>query len=166
MVTTLQGTERYLPPGIRQYRIVQTFANYKTPTKTELDAGTDVTAEVVDGSVTGFKTTTSTVEAPDVGSKISRKASGRTSLDDSSISFYIDEAGNPDARTLLADGTRCFVVDFPEGDHVQTPALTCNIWPVQVLSTDLDPDTTKLGQCQINFAVTDLPAKNVAIPTV
>lgn len=164
--TTLAGTVRYLPPGIRQYVFVTTLADYKTPTLAEIDAGTDITGEIVDGSVSGFKTTSSTVDAPDVGSKVTRKAAGRTSLDDSSIGFYIDQAGNPDARTLFADGETGFVIDFPEGLHQQTPALTCNVWPVTVLTTTVDPDTTKIAQCQVDYAITGLPAKNVAIPAV
>lgn len=162
--TTLAGTTRYLPPGIRQYYYVPAIADKAAPTLVELDAGTDITGEIVDGGVSGFSTSPSTVEAPDLGSRITRKTGGRTSLDDSSIALYIDQDGNPDARTLFTDGEVGFIVDFPEGNHVQTPALTCNIWPVQVLTSTIDPDTTKVAQVNVSFAITDLPAKNVAIP--
>lgn len=164
--TTIHGTVRYLPPGIRQYVWVTTLAAYKTPTLAEINAGTDVTTEVVEGSISGFKATGSTVEAPDLGSKVSRKVQGRTSLDDSSIAFYIDQAGNADARSLFVAGASGFLLDFPEGLHQQTPALTVNVWPVTVTANSIDSDPTKVAQTVVDFAVTQVPAQNVTIPTV
>lgn len=164
--TTLGGTVRYLPPGIRQVYIVDTIANPALPTLAELNAGTDVTGEIVDGSVTGFSVTPSTVEAPDLGSKTTRKVAGRISLDDCSIAFYLTQDGTVDARTLLADGAQIFVCIFPEGNHAQTPALTVNVHPVTVQTTTIDEDTTKTAQCMVSFAPEGQPHKNIAIPTV
>jgi hypothetical protein len=161
--TTLAGTIRYLPPGIRQIYWVPTIADIQHPTLVELNGGTDITGEIVDGSVSGFKTTPSTVDAPDLGSKITRKAQGRTTLDESILALYLSEDGQ-DARSLFTDGEVGNIVIFPEGNHVKTPALSCDVWPVTVLTTTIDPDTTKLAQVMVDFAVTDLPAKNVPIP--
>lgn len=164
--TTLGGTLRYLPPGIRQVYVVPAIAVASAPTLAELNAGTDITGEIVDGSITGFSVTPSTVEAPDVGSKTTRKVAGRVSLDDCSIGLYLTQDGTVDARTLFTDGAQTHIVIFPEGNHAQTPALTCNVHPVTVQTTTIDPDTTKVAQCVVSFAPEGVPVKNFPIPTV
>lgn len=158
--TTLAGTIRYLPPGIRQVYKVPTIAVLGAPTRLELDAGTDITKEIVDGSMSGWKTSGSTAEVPDLGSKTTRKVQGRTSLDDSAFALYLSKTGTGDARTLFNDSDLTNIVIFPEGDHV---GMTLNVFSVQVLTSSVDPDTTKPGQLPVEFAIMDL-AKNVTVP--
>lgn len=163
--TTLQATVRYLPPGIRQVYKVPTLADPTNPTRVELDAGTDITDEVVDGGITGFSYTPSQVDAGDVGSKLTKQVKGRTALDAPSLNLYLSEdydgTTNKDARDLWADDEAGFVVIFPEGDH---DGLTLNVYQVTALATVVDPDTTKVANCTVSFVQTGLPALNVTIP--
>lgn len=164
--TTLQATVRYLPPGIRQVYKVPTFADPSNPTLAELDAGTDITDEIVDGGITGFSYTPSQVDAGDVGSKLTKQVKGRTALDAPSLNLYLSEdydgTTTKDARDLWADDEAGFVVIFPEGNH---PGLTMNTYAVTTLSTVVDPDTTKVANCTVSFVQTGLPVLNKPIPT-
>jgi hypothetical protein len=159
---TLNKTVRYLPPGIRQVYWVPTIANVNSPTRSELNAGTDLTGEIVDGGVSGFSTSPTTVDAPDLGSKITRKVAGRTTLDDSSLMLYADSQSN-DARTLFTDGAVGNIVVFPEGDH-SGGTYKMQVHPVTVLTSTIDEDTTKLGQFTVSFAASNAPVKNISIP--
>lgn len=165
--TTIAGTIRYTPPGIREIYLLDTAPAATTgiPTMVELDAGTNLTPEIVDGSVTGFTMTGSTTEAGDLGSKITRKVQGRISLDDSSFALYLSEDGQ-DARTLFTQGDQRTIVVFPEGNHVKTPALTMDVFPVTVQTAAKDPDTTKVAQIKIDFAMSGVPLFDKPIPTV
>lgn len=158
--TTLAKTVRYLPRGTRQYYFLTTAIDPTSPTRTELDAGTDVTGEMVDGGITGFSVSPSTVEAPDLGSLKTPKVSGPQSVDDASIAFYTSKTGD-DVRTLFTDGDTGLIVIFPEGDHT---GGKMDIWPITVQTDTLDQDTSKVGQTVVSFAC-DVPTKGVAIPT-
>lgn len=164
----LSATHRYFPPGIRQYYIVDTIANPAAPTRLELDAGTDITDEVVDGSVNGFEINPATIDVGDAGSSFTGKIGGRSTVDVSSFGIYLSE-DTSDARALFAKGARKFVVIFPEGDHAPTTGADANtytmdVFPVEVLAAPIDPNTTSAGQCKLTFAVTDEPALNVPVP--
>ena len=44
--TPLTPTTRYFPPGVRKVYWVPTISNYNAPTRGELNAGTDLSAEI------------------------------------------------------------------------------------------------------------------------
>lgn len=161
--TTLQHTTRYYPPGVRVILAVPTIADLSAPTLVELNAGTDLTPEIVDGGVTGFKTTASTMDAPDLGGRVTRKVSGRITLDDSSLNLYLSNDSD-DARTLFTDGEVTNIVIFPEGTATKTPALLMDIHPVTVMQTTIDQDTSKVANFTVDFSASDVPVKNIPIP--
>lgn len=164
--TTLQHTTRYYPPGVRAIIAVPTIAAPSgIPTLAEINAGTDLTPEIVDGGVTGFKTTASTMDAPDLGGRVTRKVAGRITLDDSSLNMYASNDSD-DARTLFTDGEVTNIVIFPEGTATKTPALLMDIHPVTVMQTTIDQDTSKVANFTVDFSASDVPVKNVPIPTV
>lgn len=169
--TPLTPTKRYFAPGTRQWYWVPTIADPTAPTRAELDAGTDLTDEIVDGGVTGFVLSGETIEAPDAGGRFTPEIAARIKAGQASIKFYLDSSGGDDVRTVLHQDDAGYVVAFPEGDHppvVGPPAKTfhMDVWPADVL-TDLtaDPDMSAAGATVCSFAITDEPNLNVAVPT-
>lgn len=165
--TPLGVTNRYFPVGTRRYYYGTTIADISAPTRSELDAMTDLTGEIVDQSIKGFEVTTATVDVPDAGDDFTGQIDGRSKADSSSIGIYLSE-DTDDARTLFVAKDNGFVVIFPEGDHdpVVAPSHTykCEVWPVRVLSTPISKDMGNGGQMNVNFAITKRPALNVPVP--
>src|SRR6266705_1774674 len=109
----LSATTRYIPPGTRKIYWVTTIATYTAPTRAELNAGIDLTAEVAE--ISGFTTTSDTTETPDLSTRFTAKIPGRITADDSSLSFYAS-SNSSDVRTVLPRDTAGFVVILWEGD--------------------------------------------------
>ena len=72
--TPLNPTSRYIPPGTREFLFVPAggIANIKSPTRAELEAGTDLTAEVADYS--GWVSASDFVEIADLSSRSCRRS--------------------------------------------------------------------------------------------
>lgn len=168
--STLSATTRYYPVGVRQFYIVDVIADIANASRTELDAGTDVTDEIVDGGISGFMVNAETVPAPDAGRRFTSTIDGRTSVDTCSIAFYTTSDGTTDIRDRLTKGLNTHVLVFPEGDHppvVGTPSKTWHYdaWPVRVITDpSIDSDMSKPGQVIVTFAATGEPAIRKAVP--
>jgi len=156
----LSPTRRYLPPGIRKCYFVFVIANYLLPTRAELNSGLDVSAEIPTGGVTGFSLQGSTADAGDMGSKFTSTVAGRLTSGTNSIDSYLD-SGDVDVRTLLPRLTTGNVVWMWAGD---IPGGLMDVWPVQVLTQAIDPNTEDVAKVTIQFAATRVPAINVRIP--
>lgn len=153
---------RYIPPGIRQYYWVDTIANKNSPTRTELDAGTDLSAEIA--SVSGFSVSSESVDAPDLASRYTGKVPGMITAEDSSLNIYLSRDATGDARTLLTRDSAGFIVVFPEGDTTGGSHLM-DVFPVTVSSASVQPDFDAPGQLVVNFTVTDEPIQNLSVPS-
>lgn len=162
--TPLASTNRYIPSGVTQYYWVPTIANKATPTRAELDAGTDLTGQVA--AVAGFTTSTDQVDVPDLGSRFTGKIPGRVSAEDSSLTVYIDEDDpSSDIRSLLPRDTTGFVVRFTSGDDDGVSGnKTCDVFPAKVTANSVQPDMDNPGQTQVSFSITSEPAENVLVP--
>lgn len=161
--TPLNPTARYIPAGVRQYYWVKTIANKAAPTRSELDAGTDLTAEI--NAVDGFTTSSDSVDAPDLGTRFTSKVPGRITADDSSLTVYLDENADEDIRSVLARDDEGFVVQFPEGDDETTGTThLMDVFPVKVASVTIQTGTDDPGTAQVTFTITSEPANNVPVP--
>jgi hypothetical protein len=160
VATPMPTTERFFAPEISKVYIATTMANYKTPTRPELDAATDVTAEM--SGVTGWTVTSAMIATADWGSRFTRQIGGRTSAEASSITFYAD-LGGQDIRTILARGDRVFVVFADQGDEAALPAdiFPCEVTALGKVRTNADGALT----ITVNFAITGVPAEDVPLPT-
>lgn len=158
--TPLAATTRYIPAGKRRVVFVPTIAAKSAPTSVEITAGTDVTAEM--NAISGFDTTSSMVDVPDFGTRYTAKVPGMGSSGDSSITLYCSDSAS-DARTLLVQDLTGYIVIFPEGI---VTGRKCNVYPVTVMSSTIEqvaPDAP--ATMLVSFAVTSVPAVNIAIPT-
>ncbi|EYR64651.1 hypothetical protein N866_07185 [Actinotalea ferrariae CF5-4] len=159
VATPMPTTERFFAPEISKVYIATTMADYTQPTRVELNASTDVTAEIA--GVTGWSVTSAMIVTPDWGSRFTRQIGGRTSAEASSITFYADLEGQ-DIRTILARGDKVKVVFADQGDVAGLPA---DIFDTEVTSlgkvrTNADGALT----ITVNFAIKSVPAEDVPLP--
>ncbi|MFI6249049.1 hypothetical protein [Streptomyces sp. NPDC051016] len=158
VATPISASSRYIPPGTRQYYFVPSIASISSPSRPELDAGTDLTGEIAD--VSGFQTTSESTDTPDLGTRFVPKIPGRISADDSSITMYAS-SDSDDVRQLLPRDTAGFIVQFPEGD---VAGQTCDVFPVKVASAPKMTDIEEPAKIEVQFTITAEPAENVTVP--
>jgi hypothetical protein len=158
VATPITASSRYIPPGTTQYYWVPTIAVKTAPTRSELNAGTDLTGEVSD--VAGFSVASDQVDTPDLKSRFVSKIPGRTNAADSSIGMYAS-SNSVDARTLMPQDAVGFIVVLGEGD---TTGLKMDVFPVKVASAVKERAMEDPAKLTFSFSITSVPAVNVTIP--
>jgi len=152
------ASTRYIPEGVTHFYWVVTFASYLSPTRAELNAGTDLTPEIAaagDWAING-----NAVPAPDLATLFDPQIAGKVTMGTTTIDMYASN-NSIDVRTLLTRGLVGNVVKFPEGD---VTGRTMDVFPAKVLA---QPKPTNMGNpsvIQIQFVVTKIPAENVTVP--
>ena len=154
----LTPTVRYFPPGTRKLYWVVTIANYLVPTRAELNAGTDISAEIE--TMTGWSLAGSTVDVPDMGSRFTSQVPGRLTSAQNDVTCYLSQ-NSIDARSLLPRDANGFMCCFWEGD---VPGQKFDVFPARVVTQAVDTTVDDPGKVTISFAVTRLPAINLTIP--
>lgn len=141
------------------YYLPTIAAANKTPTRAEINAGTNLTAEIAD--LSGWTLQGGEIETPDLGSKFNSKIPGRTSVDDSSLTFYADNRG-VDVRTVLPRNTAGFIVICDGGDVAGAKA---DVYPIRVRSNGKVRSVgDEAGRITIPFSITKEPTENVTLP--
>jgi hypothetical protein len=154
----LTSTVRYIPPGTRKIYWVTTIATYTAPSRGELNAGIDLSAEV--SAVNGFTVTSTTQDTPDLSTRFTAKIPGRITADNSSLVFYASSTSS-DVRTVLPRDTAGYVVFLWEGD---VTSQKMDIFPAKVTTASIDGNMENPQAINIEFAITKVPALNVTIP--
>ena len=147
--SALNGLEIVFIPSIA--------ATNGTPTRAEIDAGTDLTTEVMEWE--GFSTTTETIETPDLTRFVGR-IPGRISAEDSSITMYADRGGD-DVRDILPRDTIGFLLWMDSGD---TPAALMDVYPMQVSSLVKVRSMDAATVLRADISMTRIPFEDVVIP--
>lgn len=158
--TPIASTTRYINPDTTKIYFCATISDKTAPTRSELNAGTDLTREV--NAVSGWMTSSDQVETPDMDTKFTSKIPGRISADDSSITFYCDVTG-ADARALLPRDTTGFIVFLDGGD---VTGSLMDVFPVSVssLGKARSVEGKDAATVEIQFSITSEPAEDVEIP--
>lgn len=154
----LTPTVRYIPPGTRKIYWVTTIATYTAPTRSELNAGIDLSAEI--DQMSGFNVKSDSVETPDLSTRFTSKIPGKITSDDSSVTFYASSTSS-DVRTVLPRDTAGFMVILPEGD---VTGQKMDVFPSKVAAATVDTNLQDPGKVMIDFTITKVPAQNVTIP--
>jgi len=154
----LTASLRYVPEGTRKIYWVPTIATQSSPTRAEINAGTDLTGEIAE--VGGFTVASDQVEVPDMSSRFTGKIPGRITADDSSLRLYAS-SNSTDVRALLPRDTAGFVITLWEGD---VPGQKMDVWPVKVSAAAVQTGTDDPGSIEISFTITKIPSQNVVIP--
>lgn len=159
VATPMAATSRYFRPGVTVIYIVDTIADINAPTRVELDAGTDVSGEVME--IEGFQVVSNTLDTPDFGSRFTSKIPSDIVADDSALLTYADST-SVDIRSVIARDDDTFVVIMDEGD---TAGLLMDVFPVRVSATPKLRARSDPAQIRAQFTVTSEPAENVTIPS-
>lgn len=150
---------RHISKGVAKCYFVETISNYAAPSRVELDAGRDLSSQIME--IDGWLTESESVETPNLKETFTSTIPGSTSVDDSSLTMYHDRDGD-DVRALLARGDDGYIIWFYGGD---VAGRKMSVFPVRVASvgvnvnTDDDPVSV-----QVNFNVTSEPAEYLAVP--
>ncbi|MFI0900562.1 hypothetical protein [Streptomyces sp. NPDC020983] len=156
--TPITTSDRYYVQGVSKVIWVPTLANPASPTRSEINAGTDLSDEIA--AVNGWEVTGNTEDTPALGSVFIGKVPSTTTADDSSLSFYADSTST-DVRTLLSRGSSGYVIWMDEGDVAD---YLMDVFPVRVTSATPQRDISSVAQIMVNFAIMREPSQNVAIP--
>lgn len=157
----ITASTRYIDPAVTKCYYVPTIAAANlTPTRVELNAGTDLSPQVADWS--GWTVTSNLVDTPDLGTTFTSKITGRTESADSSLTMYASKNG-VDVRALLPRLTTGYIVFMDGGDIA---ANKCAVYPVTVSSCSLvrTVSGTEAAKVMVQFAITAQPGENLTVP--
>lgn len=155
----ITASTAYFPRGTSKcYYLPTVAASNLTPTRSEMNSGTDLAPQLMDWS--GWTVTGNTVGNEDLGSVFDKTFAGSTSAEASSLTMRADKAG-VDVRALLPRGTTGYVMWLPGGD---VAGYKASVWPVYVTSNSESTTTNEVGRRIVNFSITAEPAENVTIP--
>lgn len=157
----LAAATRYTSRGTSKTYWVASIANLSSPSAAELNAGTDITAHILD--LSGWTFSADQIQVPDMSSRVTATIPGPITLDDSSLTLYASKNG-VDAGTLMPMDTVGNLVFFPGGT---TAGFKMNVWAVTVASVALQMSAqgSDANSLQITFSPSALPAINVAVPS-
>jgi hypothetical protein len=102
------------------------------------------------------------INTPDWGSRFISQIAGRTSAEGSSITFYASKDGH-DIREVLVRGDRAYVIFADGGDVAGQP---CDIFAIEVTAVGKVRSGENAQTITVQFAITRVPAENVALPAL
>jgi hypothetical protein len=162
--TAITAAVRYIHPGVTKfYFLTAIAAASKQATRTELDAGTNLSPELAGTS--GWSVSSNIVDTPDLETAFISKIIGRTTAENSTATFYMTKTGADALRSLLPRGTTGFVVICWGGDAQNNLADT---FPVTVASAAKEVNLTSEDPARVmmSFAITAVPAIDWALPAL
>lgn len=158
--TNISAATRFTSRGSTVIYWLPTCANISSPTRVELNAGTNLSPQIMDGS--GWTVKSEQIDAPDMATRFTSKIAGSISAEDSTLTMYASKTG-VDARQLMAQDTAGFIALLYGGD---VPGQKMDVWPVVVASVakaisfqGSDPDTLV-----ISYSPSSVPSSTVTIP--
>jgi hypothetical protein len=154
----ISASDRFIPEGATQFYFVVTMANYLTPTRGELNAGTNLTPEVASSGNWGI--VSGAIDTPDLATTFTSQIPGKITIDGSTLNMYSDD-NQADARTLMPRNSVGYIVKFPGGDIT---GRKMSVFPCKVGSA---AEPTAFGNPTVlNFSyyVTKIPAENITVP--
>jgi hypothetical protein len=158
--TAITTSNRYFDVGVTKCYFLPTIAATDlTPTRVEMDAGTDLSGEIAD--LDGWTVEGDEIETPDMGSLFTGSIPGRTTAEDCSLTFHASKEGE-DARTLLPRGTEGFIMWCDGGD---TTGNIGAVFPIRVKSCSVQRNVDdENARIQVQFSVSREPAEAITIP--
>lgn len=154
----ISGSSRFIPEGATDFYWVVTMANYLSPTRSELNAGTRLTPEVSSSGNWGI--TSNAVDTPDLATTFTSQIPGKITIDGSTLNMYADVA-QADARTLMPRNAVGFIVKFPGGD---VTGRKMSVFPCKVGSVSEPIAFGAAIELNFTYYVTKIPAENVTVP--
>jgi hypothetical protein len=146
--------------GVTTIVFVPTIDDVTAPEWAEINAGIDLTMEVI--AAAGWQISTANVTYNPLGTRFTPSIPGRDTVEDSSLTLPQDMEGD-DIRMVLPRGTNGYIVIAHGGLVAGRPM---DVWPVRVSSQGRPVTTegTEIASIQVNMAIPAEPAENVAVP--
>lgn len=157
--TPMPATDRFFAPEITKVIYVPTIAATNgIPTRAEINAGDDLSAEIAD--LSGWTVQSNFIDTPDLGKRYTRKIGGRLTTPDSSLTFYASKDG-VDVREVLPRGTEGAIVFMDGGDVAAQPM---DVFVIEVASNSQVRGTgDNAAQRMVQFSIKDF-VENAPIP--
>lgn len=157
--TAMNPSTRFFNAAITRVVFVPEISDKFSPTRAELDAGTDVSADIAE--LTGWQVTSEQVQTPDLATRFTSSIPGRSTAEESAITFYADREGE-DVRELLPRDTQGYAVIMDHGDQAGLPV---DVYPVRVASVGkMRSVGEEAARLEVQFSILSEPAENVTIP--
>lgn len=156
----ITASTRYTSRGFTKIYWVVTISNYLSPSRAELNAGTDLSPQLMDAS--GWTVSSEQIDAPDMATRFTSRIPGAITAEDSSLTMYASKNG-VDARALMPQDAAGFIVILFGGDIASNKM---DVWPVSVASVakQLSVQGDAPDTLVISYSPTNVPAQNVTIP--
>lgn len=161
VATPISSITKYTARGTSKTYWLPACADITAPTRSELNAGTDLTPQVADES--GWSVSSAQIDTPDKESRYTSTIPGVISAEASTITMYADKEG-ADATVLMPRDETGFIAMMDGGDIAGNK---CRVFPVTVSSVSHQASVGG-GEADTNlfsYAITDEPAENVTVPT-
>ncbi len=159
--TPLERSKVYL------YKTLNPFANPAAPTRLEINAGVDITAQIADWA--GFTVTTELIDVPNIANKFVPRIGGRITSEDSSITFHLSRT-NADIRAhMKADetgvgGPAATVGWLLLADAGDVAGALADLYPFEVTSVSKVRAIDANLRVTVNIAFRSRPYENIALP--
>lgn len=158
--TPIANPTKFINKGTTKVVYCATISDYTSPTRSEINAGTDLTRAITDFE--GWLTTSEQVDAPNLDARFTPKIAGNITAEDSSLTFNADVAGD-DVRALLPRDTAGYIIWLDGGD---VAGRKMDVYPIVASSVGKvrNAQGEEPAKLTIQFAITDVPADDVEIP--
>lgn len=154
----ISASNRYVPQGVTHYVFTPTIATLASPTRAEINAGTDLSPEMSENG--GWVINSEAIDTPDYAAAFTPQIPGNITTDGTTINMYADIA-SADVRTLLPRGTTGYILKMPGGD---VAGRKMDVFPVKVGSQGKPDAVGTPSTINLIFYVTRAPVENVTIP--
>lgn len=158
--TPISPITKFTARGASKTYWLTACADITAPTRSELNAGTDLTPQIADES--GWSVSSSQIDTPDKDTRYTSTIPGVISAEASSCTMYADKEG-VDATVLMPRDEAGFYVILDGGD---IPGNKMRVFPVIVssVSHQASVDGSAADTNMFSYAITDEPAEAVTVP--
>src|SRR6266487_665855 len=154
----IAASNRYVPQGVTHYNFLPACANIASPTRAEINAGTDLTPELAEAG--DWAISSEAIDTPDYAAAFTPQIPGNVIAEGTTLNLYADVA-SADVRTLLPRNTTGFILKMPGGD---VAGRKMDVFPVKVGSQGKPNAIGTPSTINLIFYITRAPAENVTIP--
>ncbi|MER7212450.1 hypothetical protein ABT340_35805 [Streptosporangium sp. NPDC000239] len=159
VATPITPANRFFRPGITRCYWVVSIANLNAPTRSELNAGSDLSKDIAD--ISGWMVSGQKIDTPDLDSRFVSNIPGLTSAQESGVTFYQDQPG-VDVRGLMPRDAEGHIVWLDGGD---VAGRLMDVFPVRVLSVGKQRTMgAEAARLVVQFSISAEPAEDVVIP--
>lgn len=160
--TPITTSERFVALEVTKVIFLPTVSDTtfpRVPSRAEINAGTDLSGEIVDWA--GWTTRTNFITTPSLSTRFQPKLADTVEAEDSSLTFAGDLGGD-DVRGVLDSGDTGFIL-FADGGDVT--GYAADLFPVTVAAVSAVRQIS--GQefrIRVDFSQTQVPSLNITLP--